>query len=194
MANFDPYYAKISNPAPSSYDWRNYNKVCEVKDQVSCGSCWAFETIGNLEAQFASRVGGCKKFSEQMLIDCDTSDSGCNGGLMECAFAYLKKSGVLCFADGYTPYKGIKGNCGTYTHEVDMKVTGYKKLGSSYSTWSPVDEGEIKEFLYQTGPLAIVLNAAPLQTYSSGILDLPSTECPSSEIIHAVLLVQYGTD
>ena len=121
MANFDPYYAKISNPAPSSYDWRNYNQVCEVKDQVSCGSCWAFETIGNLEAQFASRVGGCKKFSEQMLIDCDTSDSGCNGGLMEYAFAYLKKY-------GYNPYKAVKGKCRTCKHVVDMKVIGYQNL------------------------------------------------------------------
>ena len=65
---------------------------------------------------------------------------------------------------------------------------------TKYSTYFPVDEHEIKEFFYFSSSLAIVLNAAPLQTYSSGILDLPSTECPSSEIIHAVLLVQYGTD
>ena len=48
MANFDPYYVKISNAAPSSYDWRNYNKVCEVQDQGSCGSCWAFATIDGI--------------------------------------------------------------------------------------------------------------------------------------------------
>ena len=194
MANFDPYFVKTSNAAPSSYDWRNYNRVCAVQDQGSCGSCWAFATIGNLEGLYAAKVGECKKFSEQMLVDCDTSDSGCNGGLMEYAFAYLKKSGVLCFEDGYTPYKGVKGKCGTCTHEVDMKVTGYKKLGSSYSTWSPVDEDEIKEFLYQTGPLAIALNADLLQTYSSGILDVTSSRCPTSGINHAVLLVGYGTD
>ena len=74
-----------------------------------------------------------------------------------------------------------------------MKVTGYKKLGSSWSTWSAVDEDEIKEFLYENGPLAIALNADPLQTYSSGIIDLPESKCPSSGINHAVLLVGYGT-
>ena len=74
-----------------------------------------------------------------------------------------------------------------------MSITGYKKLGSSYSTWSAVDEDEVKEFLYETGPLAIALNADPLQTYSSGILDVTSTKCPTSGINHAVTLVGYGT-
>ena len=75
----------------------------------------------------------------------------------------------------------------------DFKVTGYKKLGSSWSTWSEVDEDEVKEFWYETGPLAIALNADPLQTYVSGILDLSSSQCPSSGINHAVTLVGYGT-
>jgi hypothetical protein len=38
-----------------------------------------------------------------------------------------------------------------------MIITGYKKLESSWSTWSSVDEEEIKEFLYQTGALTISL-------------------------------------
>ena len=50
-----------------------------------------------------------------------------------------------------------------------------------------------KESLYETGPLAIALNDDPLQIYSSGILDLTYTKCPSSGINHAVILVGYGT-
>ena len=34
VANFDPYIVKVSNAAPSSYDWRNYNRVAPVKDHV----------------------------------------------------------------------------------------------------------------------------------------------------------------
>ena len=134
-----------------------------------------------------------KTFSEQMLVDCDTSDSGCNGGLMEYSFTWLKKNGGIMLDSDY-PYKGTKQSCKSdKTKYVDMTITGYKKLGSSWSTWSAVDEDEIKEFLYQTGPLAIALNADPLQTYTSGILDLTSTKCPSSGINHAVTLVGYGT-
>ena len=75
-----------------------------------------------------------------------------------------------------------------------MKVTGWKKLGSSTSTWSPVDEDEIKEFLYEIGPLAVALNANPLQTYTGGILDKTSSQCPVSGINHAVTMVGYGHD
>ena len=194
LLNLKPVTVKISNEAPEAFDWRNQGAVSDIKDQGSCGSCWAFATVANLEGLYAEKKGVIKTFSEQMLVDCDTSDSGCNGGLMEYSFAWLKKNGGFMLDSDY-PYKGVKSTCKSDKSKyVDMKVTGYKKLGSSYSTWSPVDEDEIKEFLYTTGPLAIALNADPLQTYSSGVLDLTSTKCPSSGINHAVTLVGYGTD
>ena len=193
MANFEPAYVKSSNAAPSSYDWRNYNRVAAVKDQGSCGSCWAFSTVANLEGLYAAKKGVIKTFSEQMLVDCDTSDSGCNGGLMEYAFTWLKNNGGIMFDSDYA-YTGRKSTCRKNASKyADFKVTGYKKLGSSSSTWSPVDEGQVRDFLYETGPLAIALNADPLQTYSSGILDLSSARCPTSGINHAVTLVGYGT-
>ena len=193
MSNFDPTYVKISNAAPDAYDWRDYGRVSPIKDQGSCGSCWAFSTVANLEGLYYAKKGVMKTFSEQMLVDCDTSDSGCNGGLMQYAFTWLKKNGIMLDSD--YPYTGTKGTCKSDKSKyVDMSVTGYKKLGSSWSTWSAVDEDEIKEFLYETGPLAIALNADPLQTYTSGILDLTSTKCPSSGINHAVTLVGYGTE
>ena len=193
MSNFEPTFIQETNAAPSSWDWREHGRVCSVKDQGSCGSCWAFSTMANLEGLYAAKKGECKHFSEQQLVDCDNTDSGCNGGLMEYAFTYLKKIGCINLEEDY-PYTGRKGTCKTnYDKCIDMTVTGYKKLGSSYSTWSPVDEGEVKEFLYETGPLAIALNADPLQNYVSGILDKTSAQCPTSGINHAVLLVGYGT-
>ena len=194
MANFEPTYAKQTNAAPTTLDWRTQNRVAAVKDQGSCGSCWAFATVANLEGLYAAKKGVIKTFSEQMLVDCDTSDSGCNGGLMEYSFAWLKKNGGINYDSDY-PYKGVKSTCKSDKSKyADFKVTGYTKLGSSYSTWSPVDEDEVKEFLYETGPLAIALNADPLQTYSSGVLDLTSSRCPTSGINHAVTLVGYGYD
>ena len=193
MANFDPTIVKVSNAAPAAYDWRDYGRVSPVKDQGSCGSCWAFATVANLEGLYYAKKGVMKTFSEQMLVDCDTSDSACNGGLMEYAFTWLKKNCVMLDSD--YPYKGVKQTCKLDKSKcVDMTVTGYKKLGSSWSTWSAVDEDEVKEFLYETGPLAIALNADPLQTYSSGILDKTSSQCPTSGINHAVTLVGYGTE
>ena len=193
MANFNPYLVDFKYGAPSSYDWRTRNIVTPVEDQGQCGSFWAFSALGNLESIYALRKGALKVFSKQMLIDCDTSDSGCNGGLMEYTYTWIKKNGIMLDED--YPYTGKKSTCKSDKSKfVDMVVTGYKKLGSSSSTYSCVDEDEIKEFLYGAGPLAAALNANPLQTYTSGVLDVNSTECPSSGINHAVLIVGYGTD
>ena len=194
VANFNPYVVQVKNAAPDAWDWREKGYVSPVKDQGSCGSCWAFSTVGNLEGLYYKEKQTVVTLSEQMLVDCDTYDSGCNGGLMENTFTWLKENGGIMTDTDY-PYKGRKGTCQSdETKYVDMQITGYTKLGSGSSTWDPVDEDEIKEFLYETGPLAVALNANPLQTYSSGILDKTSSQCPTSGMNHAVTMVGYGHD
>ena len=194
VANFNPYVVQVKNAAPDAWDWREKGYVSPVKDQGSCGSCWAFSTVGNLEGLYYKEKQTMVTLSEQMLVDCDTYDSGCNGGLMENTFTWLKENGGIMTDTDY-PYKGRKGTCQSdETKYVDMQITGYTKLGSGSSTWDPVDEDEIKEFLYETGPLAVALNANPLQTYSSGILDNTSSQCPTSGMNHAVTMVGYGHD
>ena len=193
IANFDPYTVKVSNAAPDAFDWRDRGLVTPVRDQGACGSCWAFATVANLEGLYYMSKGVAVDLSEQLLVDCDTYDSGCNGGLMEYAFTWLVKNGMETEED--YPYTGVRGTCkADKTKYIDMKVTGYKKLGSSSSTWSPVDEEEIKEFLYEAGPLAVALNADILQTYTGGVIDVPSSQCPASGINHAVTMVGYGHD
>ena len=194
VANFEPATVKTTNAAPSSYDWRNQGRVSAIKDQASCGSCWAFATIANLEGLYYANKGVMKTFSEQMLVDCDTQDSGCNGGLMQYAFNWIKSNGGIMYDTDY-PYVGSEQTCKSdKTKYADFKVTGYKKLGSTWSTWSCVDEDEIKEFLYETGPLAVALNADYLSAYTGGIVDYTSSKCPYSGINHAVTMVGYGTD
>ena len=194
MANFEPTTVKVKNAAPDSFDWRYEGRVSDVKNQASCGSCWAFATVANLEGLYYANKYVMKTFSEQMLVDCDTSDSGCNGGLMQYSFTWLKNNGGIMEDKDY-PYTAVDGTCKKDSSKyVDMKITGYKKLGSSWSTWSAVDEEEVKEFLYETGPLAIALNADYLSSYTGGIVDYSSSQCPSSGINHAVTLVGYGTD
>lgn len=193
LQNFSPVDVKETNGAPDAYDWREHGRVSGVKDQLSCGSCYAFATVGNLEGLYAANKGVLKTFSEQFLVDCDTGDSGCNGGLMQFTFNWLKNNGIMYEAD--YPYTGEKGTCQSDASKyADIQITGYEKLGNWWTVYSCVDESKVKEYLYTTGPLAISLNANPLFDYVSGVLDVSKDECSKDGINHAVTLVGYGND
>lgn len=68
---------------PPEIDWRDYNGkdfTTPVKDQGSCGSCWAFGCLGTLEALIniaASSENPLLNLSEQELLSC--SPGSCNG-------------------------------------------------------------------------------------------------------------------
>lgn len=85
----DMPYKKIkpqSTNAPESYDWRDYGAVSSVKDQASCGSCWAFSTTACVEGLGFLKYGTLYDLSPQQLVDCDTGNQGCNGGWRKFSF------------------------------------------------------------------------------------------------------------
>ena len=172
--------------APTEFNWVDEGAVTPVKNQGSCGSCWAFSTVANLEGLYYLKNKESKTFSEQQLVDCDTQDAGCNGGLMEYAFAWIKSNGGL-ETDADYPYKGRKQTCSQSSSKFAVSVSGYEKLSSE-------NEEDIKNYLLKTGPLAVALNADPLQYYDSGILDLDTEECDPEGMNHAVALVGYGSE
>ena len=58
---------------PKSFDWRDKkNIITKVKNQqdLKCGSCWAFSTVGALESYRAIRENKLVDLSVQQLIDC----------------------------------------------------------------------------------------------------------------------------
>ncbi len=62
--------------APEKWDWRDEGCVNHVKDQGSCGSCWAFASTANMEGQYYLKTKKAITLSEQQLVDCDTIDQG----------------------------------------------------------------------------------------------------------------------
>jgi len=73
--------------------------VNPIRDQGSCGSCWAFTAVAQLESQYAIQFGDLYELSEQHLVGCDYAQSGCNGGVPEYAFDFAVQEGNVLRSD-----------------------------------------------------------------------------------------------
>ena len=72
---------------PSSFDWRNHNGanwMTPVKDQSGCGGCWAFATVGAVEAKVKIDANNpdlyCALSDQQLISCCHNIGPGCDGG------------------------------------------------------------------------------------------------------------------
>ncbi|MDD1660492.1 MAG: lectin like domain-containing protein, partial [Methanomicrobiales archaeon] len=90
---------------PASYDLRTLGKVTPVRNQGSCGSCWAFATYGSMESVL--EPGETWDFSENNLKNKHGYDgTHCAGGNAGMSTAYLARyAGPVSESDDtYNPY------------------------------------------------------------------------------------------
>jgi len=177
------YEWSLLNKEPSNdVDWRTTEGVVTgVKDQRSCGSCWAFSATGALEgaSKLQAKVDG--DYSEQQLVDCSTSygNEGCDGGLMNQAFDYVIDNGIT--TEKAYPYKGVDQKCKSKVG--DFKITSYDNVppNSSPALANACDQQ----------PVAVAIEADEIMEYESGIF---ADKSCGDALDHGVLLVGYTKD
>jgi C1A family cysteine protease len=152
-------------------DWTAKGVVSAVKNQGSCGSCWAFSATGTLEAS-AKIKGQTVSLSEQQLVDCSTQygNHGCNGGWPSSALNYVKDHGLALAAE--YPYRAITGSC--QRQGGSFKISSYSSASGCTGLTNSIT----------SKPISVTVDATNWSKYSSGIF----SNC-SNGINHAVLLV-----
>ncbi|GAY46166.1 hypothetical protein CUMW_094900 [Citrus unshiu] len=168
---------------PKSVDWRKKGAVTPVKNQGSCGSCWAFSTVAAVEGINQIVSGNLTSLSEQELIDCDTSfNNGCNGGLMDYAFKYIVASGGLHKEEDY-PYLMEEGTCEDKKEEMEVvTISGYQDVPEND------EQSLLKALAHQPVSVAIEASGTDFQFYSGGVFTGPC----GAELDHGVAAVGYG--
>ncbi|KAK7290376.1 hypothetical protein RIF29_04757 [Crotalaria pallida] len=174
----------LSCKAPPSIDWRKKGAVTEIKDQGSCGSCWAFAAAAAIEGINAIATGKLINLSEQELLDCDLVSHGCNSGWVNKAFDWVLHNGGIASSVGYPLYKGKRDSCQAYKSQNSATIDGYGHVARS-------DNGLLCATANQ--PITVCLNATEFQHYYYGIYD--GYNCPRNSVYsnHCLTIVGYGS-
>jgi KDEL-tailed cysteine endopeptidase len=135
-----------------------------------------------MESAHKIKTGHLVKFSEQQLVDCDTSSHGCNGGNKTAAFSYFEKHGAM--SESSYPYTARTGTCHYSSSNTGVKSTGHKSVSQNSVSSMKI--------AVQKQPVSVSIEAdtSYFQSYKSGIFN--DTRCGTSHD-HATNVVGWGT-
>jgi C1A family cysteine protease len=139
---------------PNHLDWREVegqNWITPVRNQASCGSCWAFGATAAIEAHMAyydRTPDPMIDLAEQQLLSCSFNLGCSGGGFTNVALNYARDKGLAdeaCF-----PYQEQKLNCGGKCADWRTRV---RKIDSWQLVSLLPNVRKIKDAL-QNGPVA----------------------------------------
>ncbi|XP_074038847.1 cathepsin B-like [Leptinotarsa decemlineata] len=116
-------------PIPESFDsrenWPNCQIIRVIKDQSSCGSCWAVAATSAMSDRICIHSNGKKQISvsdEDLVSCCLECGNGCYGGIPMAAWNYWQESGLVSGG----PFNSTTG-CRAYSFSpCEHHITGSK--------------------------------------------------------------------
>lgn len=82
----------------SRENWPNCPTINEIRDQGSCGSCWAFGAVEAMSDRVCIHSNATVHFrfsADDLVSCCHTCGFGCNGGFPGQAWSYWVRKGIV---------------------------------------------------------------------------------------------------
>lgn len=205
---------------PDELDWRKVpGRVTRVKNQGSCGSCWAFASTGALEGQekvqphfrgnssYRYRLTSFDSAPGLFITHRRKASAGETVELSEqnlvdcvkddagCNGGFMKDALEFVNQEGGIddeksyPYEARTSKCRFKKEKVAFSDTGAAILPSG-------DEQKLKEVVAKFGPVAVAIDASSIwfQLYKKGVYYNKHCKNKEDQLDHGVLVVGYGTD
>lgn len=218
-----PTLLGLTDDLPEEFDsrenWPNCPTIKEVRDQGSCGSCWAFGAVEAMSDRVCIHSNATVHFrfsADDLVSCCHTCGFGCNGGFPGMAWSYWVRKGIVSggsygSSQGCRPYEiapcehhvngtrppcnGEEGNTPKCVHTCQASYTkAYKddkRYGkSSYSVQH--NEMEIRREIYNNGPVEGAFTVyEDLINYKEGVYQHVEGKMLGG---HAIRILGWGTE
>ncbi|KAK9506973.1 hypothetical protein O3M35_008812 [Rhynocoris fuscipes] len=171
---------------PKEFDartqWPNCPTISEIRDQGSCGSCWAFGAVEAMSDRICIHTGKNVHLSADNLVSCCSSCGfGCSGGFPGAAWSYWEREGIVTGGNygsekGCQPYSiapcehhttGPRPQCSGEGDTPSCKETCQKSYKTEYN----------KDLHYGTSSYSIESDVEAIQTeiYKNGPVEAAFT-------------------
>jgi C1A family cysteine protease len=185
-----------SSSLPASFDWRTSGNVSGIRNQGSCGSCWAFGTTAIMESALSINTQTSVDLSEQFLVSCNVASKNtfcggkysCAGGCEDAQDYHISDLGqgqtsIGAVLESQFPYSGTDAACpANLTHP--YKASSWNFVGDTYYP----TVAQIKSAIYSYGPVTSrVCVEGDFYSYRSGVYSTDHTDC----LNHLIALVGW---
>ncbi|CAL8077025.1 unnamed protein product [Calicophoron daubneyi] len=190
---------------PEEFDWRfpkdgRPSPVTPVRNQGTCGSCYAFASLAALEARIRLRSNFTHQpiLSPQDVVECGHYSEGCEGGFPYLvAGKYAEDYGIAL--ESCNEYTGVDSKiCKTKPNCTRYYATNYHYVGGYYGA---TNELLMKLELIHHGPFPVGFEVYDdFKQYRTGVYrhtqlkDEMNRFNPFELTNHAVVIVGYGFD
>lgn len=177
-------FADACSPSAQAFSWHPF--LAPVRDQKTCGSCWAFASMGAFEANQRLVNDLDLDLSEQHVLDCAKTGAGdagsCDGGRAEKVFDWMSTGGSVK-REVQLPYVGKDQMCSATQGSYSALAWGFVDPNKGIPSVAAM-----KAAICKYGPIAASVRVTDAFTaYSSGVFD----ESAAGTTNHAIVLVGW---